>query len=58
MKKYLYRTVSLLFIISTIFTNTTPVFAEKVRFDITIGSGGNDPKSKEALRQTLNKNIM
>lgn len=50
MRKYLYRTVSLLFIISTIFTNTTPVFAEKVRFDITIGSGGNDPKSKRGSK--------
>lgn len=58
MKKYLYRTVSLLFIISTIFTNTTPVFAEKVRFDITIGSGEMIQNQKEALRQTLNKNIM
>lgn len=28
-----------------VFTSTIPVFAEKVHFDITIGSGGNDPKS-------------
>lgn len=46
----MYRVLGLFFLVTMILSSIVPVYAEKIHFDITIGSGGNDPKSRRAVK--------
>ncbi len=47
-RKRMHRILGLILLAAMMLSIAVPVYAEKIHFDITIGNGGYDPKSKRA----------